>query len=184
MAPKYIVFGITGYGQTRRSNSGLEKLLIECYEKIPGVYPVLRNWNDSIKALANWVRRLADKWPTAKRVGVGYSYGGTSVIETCWDLCNRGVDVARLFLIDAVWRPFRRKPSLRSLGGNGELVVPGNVSYAKAWRQENTRIRGSRIVRESTIKTKLVEEVIPHLRHVEMDDCHSIHDEIIGALAV
>jgi pimeloyl-ACP methyl ester carboxylesterase len=165
---KWIVC-INGYTQGDRWRTGVgriyREILAGCSNGDTSL--ALRSWRDDVAAIATNVL----EWGTDKPelIIVGYSYGGWSAVRLCRELEARGIGVASLVLIDAVWRPWQRFASWRSLLDGWTIVVPANVKHVLTWRQKVSRPRGHLVVAADDTKTH-IDSITLNVGHAYADD--------------
>jgi len=171
MEPKKLLVGITGFGSTERRESGLENLLWKITMEGDGAMVARFNWNDSQRMIVRWIERAAGTWPGVQVSMIGHSYGCSTLASVIDAMPGIGID--NVFLIDPVWRPYKRLPSFASLWGRGTITISHRAAKIWHWYQTKGWIRGCTVVRSKTSALKAYVEL--HRTHATLDSHPVIH---------
>ena len=135
-----------GYTQGSRWRTGVGRIHREILSTCsgPDTFVNLCSWRDDVSQLADTIHEWSDD--ERRVVCIGYSYGGYTAVLLCRELEKRGIEVAHLLLIDAVWRYWSKIASPGSLFENHKIVVPGNVKKVTSWRQRKGKPYGHPVV--------------------------------------
>lgn len=156
-----------GYTQGSRLRTGVGRIHREIVSTCsgPSTYANLSSWRDDVADIAENINAWSER---PHVVAIGYSYGGYSAVQLCRELEDRGVGVKNLILIDAVWRPWQKLASLRSLRGGMKIVVPDNVKNVLSWTQKRSKPSGHDVVVNEA--TTAIERRSLNVSHVFADD--------------
>lgn len=136
----------TGFTQGEGNPTPIEKIHRRVSQRLvaPDVVVTLNTWRDSVRDRAKRIQRWRNGKPP-RIVVVGYSYGGWSANQLCWELQKFDLEVEALMLCDPVGRIFGHLPSIFSMLDVIPLTVPANVRSLWTWRQVYDRPRGAKI---------------------------------------
>ena len=176
--PTKVLCGISGFLEKESRPSGTEDILWEAFSSIEHLCICRFVWNEAPFSIAKWVRRIAERFPGIEIHFLSYSYGGTTA-EHVIDLLPE-YKIKNSFMIDPVYRPFVKLPSVFSLWGFGTLAMGENVETCKVWRQRTSIIRGCEVVMRSK-NTRYSEELLSY-KHTKIDNSPMIQGEIIERL--
>ena len=169
---------VSGFMSNVGGLTGIEKLHdqlhAQCSCKTTRV--VILNWTDDPAAIAERIfnRRPVGHPPVI--IMIGHSYGGYTVNEIAKELNYRGLRVAYLLMLDAVWRRFRRLPSALSLLKCWTIKIPDNVNYVYAWFQKENRPSGHKLILPAEVKKHgRYQFITAKVRHAYVDDLVDVH---------
>lgn len=136
-------------------------------------------WYSRAGDLAEMVSAFRDRQNTTPRINVvGYSWGGTTALNFARCLKRRGLNVARMVLCDAVYRPPVPLGYSLAFCPWMRLLVPNNVGHVIQFRQRTSWPRGHRIVAEDPHATWVEKPIfLPH-DHIHMDDAVQFHQAV------
>lgn len=140
-----------------------------------------RAWNDDVEEIANLVFHATHS-AFAPTINVaGYSWGGQTAANFCRRLADRGIEVDRVVLCDAVYRHRYWLGNWRAFVPGSEILIPENVRRVDWFRQSRNLPAGHQIVAESK-NTIIADPVELDRRHEWMDDAGDYHDAFISAV--
>jgi len=171
MKPRKLLCGVTGFGSTEMRETGLETLLWKILMLDEGVMVVRFNWNDSQRMMVRWIERAAETWPGLQVSMIGHSYGCSTLASVIDAMPGIGID--NVFLIDPVWRPYKRLPSFASLWGRGTITISHRAAKVWHWYQTKGLIRGCHVVCSKTSAMKAHVEL--HGPHATLDSHSAVH---------
>lgn len=178
--PTRLLIGISGFLETEKRPSGIEDILWEVFAHVEGVVCCRFLWNDSRVTMRRQINRIVELWPDIKPSILGYSYGGTTACGLADDLRPDQITIENLFLIDPVWRPFKKLPSCFSIMGVGTLWAEPNVDRVYVWRQRQSVVRGCKVKRRD-VRTTLTEDLLNY-PHTRIDNSGLIQAQILARL--
>lgn len=173
--PTKLLIGVSGFAETVHRPSGIEEVLWSTFEQVPNIITVRYVWGDSFCGINRQLERIFKKWPNLEVSIVAYSYGCSTIVPVINSL-SHSVKLENVFLIDPVWRPHIKFPSIFSIFGIGTLTITKKVRNVFIWRQNNTFVRGCKIVvKYATTK----QDTMLNLRHTTIDSSSVVHETII-----
>lgn len=165
-----------GYTQGDRWRTGVGRIHREILSTCsgPSTYTNLSSWRDDVANIADNITEWCER---PQVVAIGYSYGGWTAVLLCRELQLRGVSVEHLVLIDAVWRPWQRLASPRSLCDGMKIVVPTNVHRVLSWTQKKSKPSGHEV--EVNQATTGIERRSLNVSHIYADDQPEVREAVL-----
>jgi len=144
---------LNGYSQGDRQRTGVGRIYRDILSTCacPDTFLSLSSWRDDMSAVADNIMEWGVHKPEV--VIIGYSYGGWTSVLLCRELAKREIDVQDLVLIDAVWRPWQRVASFRSLFDGASIVIPPSVYRVLSWTQKVNKPSGHPVKVDETRTT-------------------------------
>ena len=164
------IYVIPGFTQTR----GTRTRLIDLWARLHSTKSnhtttvQLQPWKSDWKSEAEFISRLSVERP--RIFIVAYSWGaGYGFIQLARQLAKRGIEIARAWLLDPVYRHPYWLGQWRAFVPGIPIVIPENVRRVTWWRQEQSWPRGHEL-RAISPKTRIDEPHYVRVDHVHMDD--------------
>jgi hypothetical protein len=174
-----------GLGQDPGEKDGTDELFDRLYRlNCDGLYTAIPfRWKSWVSDdLAYNTRHLA--YPDRRHYVGGFSYGGHSAVQYCWEAKRRGEVIDILFLIDAVkrvkgsrWSWLARGASLLPL----THWIPDNVRQVVWWYQRSNRPYGHPVKpykKQSKTHFPQPDGIEVDIAHENMEDFRPIHEKI------
>ena len=167
-----LIICISGFLDKLDQNSGVYSLYQKLVIQNPHDIIILLNWNTKIYKFIKFFNLGYNKITI-----IGYSYGGNTAALLVKEMNRRGVSVDYLFMIDAVWRRWKRRPSITSLDHTKTIVLTDGVKELFSWRQYYGKILGHEIISgENTIR----HDYVVNTNHTNIDSDPAIHEIILS----
>ena len=141
----------------------------------PDTYVKLCSWRDDVANLADNIMEWGGDNPRV--VLIGYSYGGWTAALLSRELQERGITVRHLVLIDAVWRPWQRFASPRSLWDGMKIVVPTNVERVLSWTQKKSKPSGHYV--QVNEQSTFIDRRSLNVSHIYADDQRRVREAAV-----
>ncbi len=164
------LYVIPGFTQTRGTRTRLIDLWATMHAaKSSNTTTVqLQPWRSDWKSEAEFISRLSVEHP--RILVVAYSWGaGYGFIQLADQLARRGIEVAKAWLLDPVYRHPYLLGQWRAFMPRIPIVVPENVRRVTWWRQDQSWPMGHELRAESP-RTRIDEPRYVRVDHVHMDD--------------
>lgn len=178
------IFCMSGFLQHKGRPNGITRLWRKLYAEFAGPDCVVDHhpWNFDPGRIAEFVWRYSDNQALPKVLIVGYSWGGSSAVKLAEQLQLRGIDVAEMILVDAVYRHKYWCGQWRAFWPWSRILIPSNVLHVSWFRQDVSLPRGHRVIARNPDRTKIEEPVQLYVSHQYVDE-HALVEKLTMQLA-